>query len=71
MTQPIAPDEAAALHRLLDAYLATEEGDPGIPALRRLRERVAGMRQDHSAYVAYFGEQDSSAASTSLEKPQP
>lgn len=47
----IYPREAAALDRLLDAYIATDEGDPGREDLARLRGRVRRIRQDHTAYT--------------------
>ncbi len=50
----IQPEEAAALHRLLEAYCVTEHGDPGLPALSRLRDRICTMPQDHQAYEKYF-----------------
>lgn len=46
----IHPREAAALDRLLDAYLHTDEDDPGLPDLRALRERVRQIEHDHAAY---------------------
>lgn len=48
----LTPREAAALHRLLDAYTLTETTDPGIDDLRRLRARVGHLPQDHAAYEA-------------------
>lgn len=48
----LTPREAAALHRLLDAYALTETTDPGIDDLRRLRARVGHLPQDHAAYEA-------------------
>lgn len=47
------PREAAALDRLLDAYVVTEEGDPGIEDLRSLRLKVIGISQDHTKYATW------------------
>lgn len=44
------PREAAALDRLLDAYLATEEVDPGHSDLAQFHRRLRGIHQDHSTY---------------------
>jgi hypothetical protein len=52
----LSPLEAAALHRLLDAYIATESADPGLPDLIRVRERLSLMRQDHKRYAEYLAE---------------
>lgn len=46
----LPPLEAAALSRLLDAYLATDEADPGADDLRRTAARVDRLEQDHAAY---------------------
>lgn len=46
----IPPREAAALDRLLDAYLVTEPNDPGLADLARLRERLRNLDMDHEAY---------------------
>ncbi len=47
----INPREAAALHRLLDAYLASEHPeDPGMPELLAFESRLAHAQMDHSAY---------------------
>lgn len=50
----IHPCEAAALDRLLDAYLAAvdPESDPGFYDLVTLRSRVQHWEQDHSLYEA-------------------
>jgi hypothetical protein len=48
----INPREAAALDRLLDAYLATDMGDPGRGDLLALKSRVEKWEHDHSAYEA-------------------
>lgn len=44
--------EAAALHRLLDAYTAGagDEGDPGLEDLRAVHRKVGRLPQDHVAY---------------------
>jgi hypothetical protein len=46
----VTPRQAAALDRLLDAYVATEEHDPGLEDLSALRDKVARLEHDHSAY---------------------
>jgi hypothetical protein len=46
----VTPREAAALHRLLDAYLATDELDPGSEDLTRTMKRLERLEHDHSAY---------------------
>lgn len=46
----ISPTEAAALDRLLDAYLATDNGDPGWHDLAALKSRIEHAQMDHSAY---------------------
>lgn len=48
----VSPRQAAALHRLLSAYVVTEEGDPGLEDLRALMVFVERLEQDHSLYVA-------------------
>lgn len=47
---PVTRREAAALHRLLQAYVLTEQDDPGMPELRALYARLADAPQDHSVY---------------------
>lgn len=50
---PVTEQQAAALNRLLDWYLAERPGtplDPGVDDLETLRKRVGRLRQDHSAY---------------------
>lgn len=47
----IYPKEAAAVHRLLNAVLASEDlTDPGRDDLYRFYGRLGGTDQDHSAY---------------------
>jgi hypothetical protein len=47
----ITATEAAALDRLLDAYLASgDRSDPGLSDLALLRTRVAALYHDHRAY---------------------
>ena len=47
----IKPREAAALHRLLDAYLATtEDNDPGAGDLAAFFSRLSHAQMDHAAY---------------------
>lgn len=50
MRVTIHPREAAALDRLLDAYLATDEGDPGRDALASFKRRLERLAQDHADY---------------------
>lgn len=52
----LTPREAAALDRLLDAYVhTTEEGDPGLDDLKSVRHKLLLFPQDHTVYVAAFG----------------
>jgi len=46
----INPKEAAALDRLLDAYLATDNGDPGWLDLTAFESRIEHAQMDHAAY---------------------
>ena len=46
----LTPREAAALDRLLDAYVTTEKGDPGVADLRSIAAKIARLPQDHEAY---------------------
>lgn len=48
----LTPREAAALDRLLDAYVRTEEADPGIEDLKSVRRKVIRVAQDHTIYAA-------------------
>jgi hypothetical protein len=50
----ITPREAAALDRLLDAYVGNEDADPGMDDLRTLRAKLNGIEQDHALYDAAF-----------------
>ena len=52
----ITPREAAALDRLLDAYVGNEDGDPGMDDLRVLQQKVGRLDQDHTAYEAFRAE---------------
>lgn len=52
----IHPREAAALDRLLDAYLATDQGDPGRDDLIALKTRVRRLEHDHTAYDKAYEE---------------
>jgi hypothetical protein len=47
----LTPREAAALDRLLDAYVRTEEGDPGLDDLKSVRHKLLIIAQDHTVYV--------------------
>jgi hypothetical protein len=50
----LTPRQAAALDRLLDAYIATKDTtDPGIGDLRVLHDKVQGLDQDHAAYGVF------------------
>lgn len=51
----MTPREAAALDRLLDAYVITEQGDPGIEELRSVRKKLLLVAQDHTVYVRALG----------------
>lgn len=44
-----------ALDRLLDAYVHTEECDPGMDDLRSVRNKLPLFSQDHTVYVRAFG----------------
>jgi hypothetical protein len=46
----VTPREAAALHRLLQTYLVTEEGDAGMADLATFYVKVDRIEQDHTAY---------------------
>ena len=48
----LTPREAAALDRLLAAYVVTEEGDPGLEDLKSVRRKLLLFPQDHTLYVA-------------------
>jgi hypothetical protein len=52
----ITPRAAAALDRLLDAYVDNEDGDPGMPDLRELKAKLQHLDQDHTAYHDAFGD---------------
>ncbi len=54
----LTPREAAALDRLLDAYIRTEEGDPGIEQLRSVRQKLLLFPQDHTVYARAFGQRE-------------
>ncbi len=59
----VSAREAAAMDRLLDAYLATPDvTDPGVPDLQRLRRKLAALPMDQSAYERYFAEAAQPAA---------
>ncbi len=57
----ITPREAAALDRLLAAYVGNEEADPGMADLRSLQTKVRRLDQDHAAYDQWFATTGSSA----------
>lgn len=48
----ISTRQAAALHRLLDAYLVTNEPscEPGFDDLVAIYERIGRLEHDHTAY---------------------
>lgn len=46
----MSPREVAAVYRLLDAYLVTEESDPGLADLVRVHRGLSELQMDHSAY---------------------
>lgn len=49
----VTPREAAALSRLLDAYIATaDEADAGMGHLVDLQAKVDQLPQDHACYTA-------------------
>ncbi len=51
----LSATEAAALDRLLDAYLSIpDESDPGVPDLQRVKNKVAQLPHDHSVYEQWF-----------------
>jgi len=50
----ITPREAAALDRLLDAYVGNEEADAGMDDLRTLQRKVQQLDQDHTAYGVFI-----------------
>jgi hypothetical protein len=49
----LTPREAAALDRLLDAYVRTEEGDPGLEDLKSVRKKLLLVDQNHVAYATW------------------
>jgi len=52
---PLTPVQAAALDRLLDVYVRTDDtSDPGLAALREIQPVLACLPQDHAAYDAYL-----------------
>jgi hypothetical protein len=51
----ITAREAAALDRLLDAYVGNEDNDPGMPDLRTLQSKILDLEQDHTAYDEALG----------------
>lgn len=65
----ITPREAAALDRLLQAYLATEEGDAGADDLRALYGKVRRLDQDHTVYDKAFGDAGPSASGGTAPYP--
>ncbi len=52
----LTPREAAALDRLLDAYVRTEEGDPGLEDLKSVRIKLLMVNQNHIAYATWRNE---------------
>lgn len=57
----VSPREAAALHRVLDSYLMTEEADPGLRDLRAVSNRLGRSEMDHSVYIAAYGQREEGA----------
>ncbi len=57
----ITPREAAALDRLMDAYVGNDDGDPGMDDLRTLQRKVRRLAQDHTAYDTAHGTLDPAA----------
>lgn len=49
----LTPREAAALDRLLDAYVRTEDGDPGLEDLKSVRRKLLHVNQNHVAYATW------------------
>lgn len=49
----LTPREAAALDRLLDAYVRTEQGDPGLEDLKSVRLKLLSISQNHIAYATW------------------
>lgn len=49
----LTPREAAALDRLLDAYLRTEVDDPGLDDLKAVRLKLIAIGQNHIAYATW------------------
>jgi hypothetical protein len=49
----LTPREAAALDRLLDAYVRTESDDPGLEDLESVRHKLLHVNQNHVAYATW------------------
>jgi len=60
----ITPREAAALDRLLDAYVGNEEADAGMDDLRTLQRKVQQLDQDHTAYGVFTVREGSASPHT-------
>lgn len=52
----ITPREAAALDRLLHAYVGNDDTDPGMADLRTLHDKVRQLYQDHTDYERVLAE---------------
>lgn len=46
----LTPREVAAVHRLLDAYIVTDDTDPGLIDLVSAHRRLGQLEMDNSAY---------------------
>lgn len=49
----LTPREAAALDRLLSAYLRNEPDDPGLEDLKSVQLKVLRVGQNHIAYATW------------------
>jgi uncharacterized protein (DUF1015 family) len=49
----LTPREAAALDRLLDAYVRTDQGDPGLEDLKSVRHKLLLVSQNHIVYATW------------------
>lgn len=54
----LTPCEAAALSRLVDAYTATDESDPGLRDLLSVQRKVDHLTHDHGWYTPEYDDEE-------------